>query len=255
MKLSLFYPVYPYSLNQKFGENKPCVRNYGTTFQDIVMGVDDTTCPVGYEKLYPHLGLPKGHDGVDLMAGEQLCFSSLEGTVTQVSLDFHRGLGVYVTSDQEYDMGLDKPYRVSLVYWHFKENKIKVGDKVKVGDILGITDSTGASSGNHLHFEVIPVFLDAHQRLKNALQNDFRGAMDPLPFFNGQYARKYQFTKDLYFGLTDPDVRELQKLLGVTPVTGFFGPRTFSAVRQFQQSHGITSTGFWGSKSRAVANS
>ncbi len=65
---------------------------------------------------------------------------------------------------------------------------------------------------------------------------------------------KFIFTQDLMYGLQTADVRELQILLGVTPVTGFFGQKTFSAVRQFQKAHGITSTGFWGIRSRTVAN-
>ncbi len=246
MKLSLHYPVYPFNVNQSFGENYPCVKNYGNRItQEIVMGCDNVTCPPGYEKLYPKLGLPKGHDGIDLMAGEQPCYASCEGKVTQVSYDVHRGLGVYVTSEQEYDLCLDKPYRVSLVYWHFKEDIAKVGDCVKVGDILGVTDSTGASSGNHLHFEVIPVIVDAYGRVKNAFTNDFRGAIDPMPFFNGRYASVVGFTfkNDMKFGQTSEDVKQLQlRLISLgysipAGATSYYGYQTKQAVYAFQEKN------------------
>lgn len=251
-RLSLYYPVYPYHLNQHFGGNLPCVKNYAQPNQDIVTGADDNTCPSGYVKLYPILGF-KGHNGADLLAGEQVCFASCEGTVTQISLDPHRGLGVYVTSNEEYDIGLDKPYKVSMVYWHFKEDHVKVGDTIKVGDDLGITDSTGYSSGDHLHFEMIPVITNSYGVLFTAFPaNGYQGAVDPIPFLNGQYANqsfskpKFTFTKDLHYGSWGFDVYSLQQVLKyenlfpAIPI-GIYGPITRQGVYDFQILHKIDS--------------
>lgn len=44
-------------------------------------------------------------------------------------------------------------------------------------------------------------------------------------------------------GDSSPYVIQLQRLLGVTPVTGYFGPITHSALVGFQQTHGLAVTG------------
>jgi peptidoglycan hydrolase-like protein with peptidoglycan-binding domain len=44
-------------------------------------------------------------------------------------------------------------------------------------------------------------------------------------------------------GDTSPYVTQLQRLLSVTPVTGFFGPITHSALLAFQKAHGLDATG------------
>lgn len=78
-----------------------------------------------------------------------------------------------------------------------------------------------------------------------------------------------QFKKDLYLGMTDPDVSNLQKYLnshGYTVATtgpgspgnetNYFGGLTQAAVRKMQIANGITpSAGYFGIKSRAFVNS
>lgn len=44
---------------------------------------------------------------------------------------------------------------LSTSYNHMSSNVVKVGQKVERGDIVGLSGSTGASTGPHLHFEVI----------------------------------------------------------------------------------------------------
>ena len=44
-------------------------------------------------------------------------------------------------------------------------------------------------------------------------------------------------------GDTSPYVTQLQRLLAVTPVTGFFGPITHTALLTFQKAHGLDATG------------
>jgi LPXTG-site transpeptidase (sortase) family protein len=54
-------------------------------------------------------------------------------------------------------------------------------------------------------------------------------------------------------GTTGPDVRELQRLLGM-PVTGTFDPNTSAAVLAFQRDHGLPQVGLAGSDTkRALA--
>lgn len=68
------------------------------------------------------------------------------------------------------------------------------------------------------------------------------------------------FNRDLYFGMrNNSDVTDLQELLTdqgyyAGPITGNFGLLTLSAVKKFQSAHGISPTGYFGPRSRAVAN-
>ena len=40
------------------------------------------------------------------------------------------------------------------LYGHNSSLQVKVGDTVKRGDVIALVGSTGASTGNHSHFEV-----------------------------------------------------------------------------------------------------
>jgi murein DD-endopeptidase MepM/ murein hydrolase activator NlpD len=44
---------------------------------------------------------------------------------------------------------------LSTSYNHMSSNAVKVGQKVERGEVVGFSGSTGASTGPHLHFEVI----------------------------------------------------------------------------------------------------
>lgn len=58
-------------------------------------------------------------------------------------------------------------------------------------------------------------------------------------------------TRYLVLGTWGDDVKRLQKVLGVTPVSGWFGPITLKAVMDFQKKYGITQTGTVGPITRA----
>jgi len=47
-------------------------------------------------------------------------------------------------------------------------------------------------------------------------------------------------------GMEHPAVARVQKLLGISPQTGFFGPITLQAVTTYQRAHGIPTTGVVG---------
>jgi murein DD-endopeptidase MepM/ murein hydrolase activator NlpD len=73
---------------------------------------------------------------------------------------------------------------------------VEVGDHVSVGELIGLTNNTGYSSGNHLHYEVQPMDKDAggHPILTFAdpaayPKGVIAGAIDPVPFFTGMYAK------------------------------------------------------------------
>lgn len=69
----------------------------------------------------------------------------------------------------------------------------------------------------------------------------------------------YLFDADLSLGVTGSAVIELQNRLKAEgyfngAATGYFGPLTMQAVRNYQRAHGISSTGYVGSLTRAELN-
>lgn len=255
MKPSIYYPVKPFSINQHWGENSPCVKDYGLPTQRIIStGVN--ACPSGYVKLYEFFGMA-GHNGTDLMAGEQPVYAAMAGDIIEMQAVPARGLGVGVLTREKYDFPQGSFY-LKLRYWHFKSFQAKVGDYVNVGDILGVSDNTGNSSGNHLHFEGQLFRKDSggHPSLVTT-NDDYANTINIEPYFNGLHAadiRPQRFTKNLYFTLRDPQVLDLQKFLGVYPQTGYFGPITLYYVLKYQVAHAITPTGFVGPITRGSLN-
>jgi peptidoglycan hydrolase-like protein with peptidoglycan-binding domain len=63
----------------------------------------------------------------------------------------------------------------------------------------------------------------------------------------------FKFTKTMKFGMTDPQVKELQKRLSVIQ-TGFFGLLTLSAVKKYQISKGLKGDGIVGPLTLAELN-
>ena len=62
------------------------------------------------------------------------------------------------------------------------------------------------------------------------------------------------FTQNLTVGSTGAEVTQLQTVLGVTPVTGYFGPITKAAVVKYQVANGVPGTGYVGPLTRGVLN-
>lgn len=83
-------------------------------------------------------------------------------------------------------------------------------------------------------------------------------------FAEGQCrAGQYNFTKTLYKGMKDPQVKDLQEMLAycessdIYPekvVSGYYGSLTEAAVKRFQKKYGISPVGTFGPLTRAKAN-
>jgi peptidoglycan hydrolase-like protein with peptidoglycan-binding domain len=61
-------------------------------------------------------------------------------------------------------------------------------------------------------------------------------------------AGKRSSANTLKFGMRGTAVKELQRKLHVRPVSGYFGPKTRSAVKRFQRRHHLKATGVAGPK-------
>lgn len=100
-------------------------------------------------------------------------------------------------------------------------------------------------------------------------ENGLNGCVNPAPFLLDMRADQPRFTKDLYLGIQDPEVRELQKFLNRQGFrvawfgngspgkeTDYFGSLTENALKRFQEAHGISpAAGYWGPISRKFVES
>lgn len=170
MKLQLKYPVTYIRFNQKFGEN----------------GV------MNYKKM----GLP-GHNGIDFYTKHGEPIMATHDGRAYYQIDSAGGHGVVLISDTQFDDNEGGECFYKSIYWHLvdpiKEPKYKSpiqdfpwGKQVKAGDVIGYADSTGNSTGDHLHFGLKPVAKsgESQNSWDNIQQNNgYYGAIDPYPFF------------------------------------------------------------------------
>lgn len=164
MKLSLYHPIKPALINQKFG-------NPGS--------------------IYANLGIV-AHNGIDYIADEgQPIRASHDGIVTYAGEDGAGGLTVVVRTETQFDYKDGESF-FKTIYCHLQKGsfKVKASDKVKTGDILALADNTGMSTGTHLHFGFKPVYPGEEdwKWFNLEQENGYKGAIDPEPYFNGFYA-------------------------------------------------------------------
>lgn len=163
MKLSLFYPVAPVNVNQKFGLPDP---------------------------KYTALGI-LAHNGIDLASVHgQPVYAAHAGTCYP-EVDDSGGNGVVIRTLITFDYeGTQVHFKT--IYWHLMKADavVKMGQVVKPGDLIGYADNTGLSTGDHLHFGLKPqTWSEENWTWMNPAQNNgFKGAIDPAPYWNGYSA-------------------------------------------------------------------
>lgn|SRR3990167_3687631 len=174
----LYEPVNPFKVGQRFGQNLACIDN--TTGKVFSKNRSDTPCPPNSRSVYG----PGGHSGIDVAAKRwQPVYAAHDGEVIEVSTEEARGLGIgLVTKEKYYSNETGSMELWKSRYWHLIALNVHMGETVRAGDLLGYADSTGMSSGDHLHFEVKIVRKDENGTYYNVLQNnETYGAVDPLP--------------------------------------------------------------------------
>jgi murein DD-endopeptidase MepM/ murein hydrolase activator NlpD len=89
------------------------------------------------------------HAGVDLAAGGGTpIYAAADGRVVRAG--WNGGYGNYTCIYH----GLNQGRGISTCYGHQSAILVHVGQQVHRGDVIGRVGTTGASTGNHLHFEV-----------------------------------------------------------------------------------------------------
>ncbi len=223
----LYYPLKrPMSVNQPFG------ANYNTFYAEANM---------------------LGHGGIDFRAVHGQPIYAAHDGVCYPRIDSHGGNGVVLRGDT-----------YQTIYWHMIDDDAVVESfqQVKAGDLLGYCDSTGQSTGDHLHFGF---------RFNNTpIGNGYGGYLDPQPYFIGKYAEEinnpvqppppHVFYKTLKYGMWNSEVHELQLVLTsqglyTALIDGQFGPKTLVSVKQFQINHELLNDGICGPKTNAILNS
>ena len=101
--------------------------------------------PYGY-RTHPVLGRTKFHSGLDLAApGGSNILAAADGTVR--SAGWNGGYGYCVV--------VDHGGGVATLYGHASKLLVSSGQRVTKGQVIALVGTTGMSTGNHLHFEVL----------------------------------------------------------------------------------------------------
>lgn len=213
------------------------------------------------------------HNGVDIVSGNPQQSWGLDcvwpfpwpGTVFSAEVDSPFGALLHAHTQVD-TVNPETGTAYSLIYLHVSSvpsPKTPTQDKLityYLGDTVAKTGNNGAVTpkptpqkpydGTHLHLGL---------GVKRPGELNFIMA-DPLSIFDindpFRSTNQFIFTKDLFLGMMNNDVLELQKRLGIDYTTGpgIFGPKTFSAVKAYQAIHRVPQTGYVGPLTRASLN-
>ena len=194
----IFRAIFTNSLSQTYDGNKACARTRidGTPYQpyQIANAYESGICPVGYKKFYPLLGL-NSHGAQDWTSyrGEPVYFNiqaDTEWKVYQRNDDPSYGLYLEIISTKP----VVNEHHVKAIFVHAYKNLVKEGDTIVLGQQIQEADSTGASSGHHVHFSI--KLCDSEGNTFNKA-NGWKGAIDPAPYFDNIFVLDYLKKKEI----------------------------------------------------------
>ncbi len=105
------------------------------------------TSPFGY-RTHPTTGVYKLHTGMDISGagiGGASIYAAKNGTVSKAG--YHSAYGNYCL--------INHGDGTATLYAHMRSLMVSAGDVAIQGQVIGTVGSTGYSTGNHLHFEII----------------------------------------------------------------------------------------------------
>lgn len=116
----------------------------------------------------------KGHNGLDIAAPKSTPVLAVhDGNMEHFQDDNGYGINARVFFDDPENPG----QRFEITYGHFEKYEGGARD-VKRGEVIGYVDSTGFSTGNHLHFGV----RKWNQNGILNYDNGYLGGLDPLTY-------------------------------------------------------------------------
>ncbi len=264
----IFRPINSNELTQGFGENKACVRtdSKGVPYRPFQVIGTKLFCPLSSIPFYRALGM-KGHNGYDNSCyyKEPIYFPVMAECKwwARSEMDADGGVGIDVFSaDRIYIDELpkeagklarkewednDKRVYVKLRFWHLYD--IKLGDKplniqtgvfadgrpqmkpeIKLGDCIGWGNSTGASSGNHVHWSMKIV---AKNSMTLDADNGYYGAVDFSKWYTDSFIldildikiplTAQQVLRKMAWGLRHIDIKTYRILNRVATLLQSFG--------------------------------
>jgi len=205
--MKLQHPVSPFIITQPYGVNGAYYRAHGINLAS--------------------------HNGIDLQ--------TYHGQPVYAA---HAGDAVYQQDDNGGEQVIIWGKGIRTIYLHLCDPKIEpqykspidnfLRNPVKTGDLIGYSDSTGFSTGTHLHFGC--KMLNERGEVLN-VNNGNGGAIDPMPFFEDTKLFPARY------GETSENVKNIQKKLislgyKITAgATGYYGPQTAQAIYAYQLGH------------------
>ena len=139
----------PAKLHKQFKKRIAAKDRYGQRLRPFYLAWPTdypvVTQPFGVNaQIYHRFGLP-GHEGIDMRALTNTnIYAAFEGVVYEVFRDAKRhAYGIHVRIRHRDGF--------KTVYAHLARPLVGVGEEVKGGQLIGKADSTGASTGAHLH--------------------------------------------------------------------------------------------------------
>ncbi len=149
IRLDAVPAVSPEKLKRQFEKRIEANDRYGQRLRPFyVLWATDypvVTQPFGVNpQIYHRFGLP-GHEGIDMRALTNTnIYAAFDGVVYEVFRDAkNHAYGIHVR--------LRHRDSYKTVYAHLAKPLVGVGEEVKGGQLIGKADSTGASTGAHLH--------------------------------------------------------------------------------------------------------
>lgn len=128
----------------KADSSPPENSNPPKMFSPIMPCAGEISSPFG-KRVHPLSGEETTHNGIDIAANtgtDILCVE--DGTVQKSEYNQFSGNFIVIAHSDGYTSS----------YAHLMESKVKPGDTIKKGQLIGISGSTGAVTGPHLHMEI-----------------------------------------------------------------------------------------------------